>query len=322
MKVGELSFAAADEAFRTSGLVVGFGPFAIRLKIRDDRLPRILHQLYAEYPLLGADDAPVFCEMMIIGERRWRSGFKRSFVIYADGEFRGRSTDLPIALPTLEWTMNYVIATTAHRYLMIHSAVAERGGRAVLMPGDPGSGKSTLCAALLGRGWRLLSDEFVLLRPEDGMLVPMPRPVSLKNRSIELIRDATPELRFGPVISGTPKGDVALAAPPVDSIRRQHEQARPRWVVFPKWRAEAGGPELVPLSRAEAFAELTDHAMNYEISGEAGFHAVSRLVEECDAYRFSFNRLGDALDTIESLYDDTDDTGREATLGIADVRVS
>jgi HprK-related kinase A len=322
VKVGDLSFAAADEAFRTSGLVVGFGPFAFRLKIRDADLTRILHQLYAEYPLLAPADAPVFCEMMIIGERPWRSFFRRSFVIYADGAFRGRSFDLPIALPTLEWTMNYVIATTAHRYLMLHSAVVERSGLAVLMPGDPGSGKSTLCAALLGRGWRLLSDEFVLLRPEDGMLVPMPRPVSLKNRSIELIRHATPELRFGPVISGTPKGDVALAAPPLDSIRRQHEPARPRWVVFPKWQADAPGPQLTALSRAQAFADLTDHAMNYEITGETGFHTVSRLVRDCEAFRFSFNRLDEALDTIETLHDRAAAAENVPGTRIADARAS
>jgi predicted ATPase len=29
----------------------------------------------------------------------------------------------------------------------------------VILPAPPGSGKSTLCAALVTRGWRLLSDE-------------------------------------------------------------------------------------------------------------------------------------------------------------------
>ncbi len=317
MKVGDLSFAAAEEALRTDGLVVTFGPFDVRLKIREPALARALHGLYSDYPLADRSGSVVFCELMLVAERRLKSGFRRGFAVYVDGQFHGRSFDLPLALPTLEWTINFAIATSAHRYLMIHSAVVERGGQALLMPGDPGSGKSTLCAALLGRGWRLLSDEFALLRPEDGWLVPMPRPVSLKNRSVELIREASPGLRFGPITRGTPKGDVTHAAPQADCIRRQHELARPRWIVFPTWQAEASGPDLRRLSRAQAFAEITNHAMNYEILGEIGFHAVRRLVEACDAYRFTFNGLGDALTAIEALGDRDQDLSTGASLANA-----
>lgn len=301
MKVGDLSFADAEEALRTVGLVVTFGPFDVRLKIREPALARAVHALYADYPLVPNGASVLFCELAVVAERRIRSGFRRGFAVYIDGQFHGRSFDLSLALPTLEWTINFAIATSAHRYLMVHSAVVENGGRALLMPGDPGSGKSTLCAALLGRGWRLLSDEFALLRPEDGWLVAMPRPVSLKNRSVELIREASPELRFGPITRGTPKGDVAHAAPRADSIRRQHEPARPRWIVFPTWQADATAPDLQKLSLAQAFSELTNHAMNYETLGEIGFHAVRRMVEACEAYRFTFNRLSDAVQTIEAL---------------------
>ena len=80
----------------------------------------------------------------------------------------------------LEAGLNWCIGNLAHQYLVIHSATLERGGRALLMPAPPGSGKSTLCAALITRGWRLLSDEFALVDPATGLLVPVPRPVALK----------------------------------------------------------------------------------------------------------------------------------------------
>ena len=58
----------------------------------------------------------------------------------------------------------------------------------MLLPAAPGSGKTTLCAGLSLRGWRLLSDEFGLIRPGTTDLVPVPRPMALKNESIDVIR--------------------------------------------------------------------------------------------------------------------------------------
>ena len=66
----------------------------------------------------------------------------------------------------LEWGLNWCVAGHAHQYLMLHAAALERNGRAVILPGDPGAGKSTLTAALMLSGWRLLSDEITLVDRE------------------------------------------------------------------------------------------------------------------------------------------------------------
>ena len=64
----------------------------------------------------------------------------------------------------------------------------------MLLPAPPGAGKSTLCAGLVHRGWRLLSDELALVDMETGLVRGMARPVNLKNKSIEVIRDFAPEI--------------------------------------------------------------------------------------------------------------------------------
>jgi ABC-type cobalamin/Fe3+-siderophores transport system ATPase subunit len=69
----------------------------------------------------------------------------------------------------------------------------ERNGKALLLAGPSGAGKSTLCAALITRGWRLLSDEAAMIRPDDGLIQPYPRPICLKNASIDLIAEAVPD---------------------------------------------------------------------------------------------------------------------------------
>lgn len=78
-----------------------------------------------------------------------------------------------------EWGLNWVVAQNAHQFLVIHAAVVERHGRALIFPGAPGSGKSTLCAALLSRGWRLLSDEMALISRQNGEVTPFFRVLSV-----------------------------------------------------------------------------------------------------------------------------------------------
>jgi hypothetical protein len=54
-----------------------------------------------------------------------------------------------------------------------HAATAVRDGQAVILAGDSATGKSTLLAALLARGWAMLGDEVapVVLRTGGGVIV-------------------------------------------------------------------------------------------------------------------------------------------------------
>jgi hypothetical protein len=176
-----------------------------------------------------------------------------------------------------EWVMNWCVTHRAHSYLIIHAAVLERHGRAVVLPAPPGSGKSTLCAALVTRGWRLLSDEMTLVRLEDGAVLPLPRPVSLKNGSIDVIRAFAPDAVLSPPVENTTKGTIAhLKAPPASIARA--DPARPAFIVFPRY--EAGPPPaLSPLPKARAFMSVAENAFNYQVLGVRGFTALGCLIE-------------------------------------------
>ena len=56
-----------------------------------------------------------------------------------------------------------------------HAGAAARRGRAVLFPGRPGGGKSTLVASLCARGWSYLADEVVPLDPASHVAFPFPQ---------------------------------------------------------------------------------------------------------------------------------------------------
>jgi HprK-related kinase A len=178
--------------------------------------------------------------------------------------------------------------------------VLERNGRALLMPAPSGSGKSTLCAALNFSGWRLLSDELALVDPERCELLPLPRPVSLKNASIGVIRRFAPQVEFGSMVEETAKGIVAHFAPPAAAVRASNMRAQPGWVVFPKY--VAGAPaRLTRLERARAFIQLVENAFNYDIFGAEGFDALAMLVDRSACYTFEYGDLEQAVALFDRL---------------------
>ena len=116
------------------------------------------------------------------------------------------------------------------------------------------------------RGWRLLSDEFGATRMGDGRIVPTPRPIALKNASIEVIRSFASEAVIGPPFPKTRKGTVAHLAPNRRAVEGIYETAFPRLIVFPNYEAGAEvAIEAIPKSRA--MLKLAANSFNYELLG-------------------------------------------------------
>jgi len=199
-----------------------------------------------------------------------------------------------------EWVMNWCVSNKAHSYLIIHAAVLERGGRAFILPAPPGSGKSTLCAALVCRGWRLLSDELALVRPADLAMLPLPRPVSLKNASIDVIRAWDPQAVFGPAVPETSKGTIAHMRAPRASVAAALETARPTHIVFPRYEAGAQ-TRLAPVPKARLFTRVADNAFNYTVLGATGFDTLGRLADACAGFDFGYSSLDEAMAVFDTL---------------------
>ena len=63
--------------------------------------------------------------------------------------------------------------------ILVHATAIAIGGRAVLLRGPSGSGKSDLALRLIDAGARLVSDDYSQLRREDDtILVRAPKPIS------------------------------------------------------------------------------------------------------------------------------------------------
>lgn len=299
MKLGDLSRKDLISVARHEGLHYRNGPFTVR--VRSD-IPDFLEVLAASYPGLPllADDEPSHFRITMSGVKGLRRWFRPQVQFQVDGLQPFEPYPHDHAFPMFEWGFNWCIGSTAHVNLILHSAAVEKAGRAVILPAIPGSGKSTLCAGLVSRGWRLLSDEFAIIRHSDGALLPLPKVAPLKNESIDIVRRYAPQLELGPLFERTRKGTVAHMRPPADSLARQGEVARPRWVIFPHFQS-GQLTRLKPESRAVALTKLTNNSFNYPITMADGFRSLTRLVRDTDCYSLPNGDLDEAVSAIENL---------------------
>ncbi|HEX5126723.1 MAG TPA: HprK-related kinase A [Rhodocyclaceae bacterium] len=297
--LGDLSLAALARQLSGPGLMLRSGPltFSIRSPLPD--VAHTLHLLYADHPQRAYQGYADF----YVGVDR-ASNLRGWIKPQAQFDFDDSLPFKPLprvqAFAMLEWGLNWVIASTCHQYLVIHAAVIERNGLAAILPAPPGSGKSTLCAGLIHRGWRLCSDELTLLTPGSGEVVALARPVNLKNNSIGIIQKFAPESIFGPVVPDTLKGQVAHLRPPRESVLRVNETAVPRWIIFPRWQADSA-PVLQAGSKSHAFIDLASNAFNYNVLGESGFETLAGVIDRCECLSFTYSNLDDAVGIFDRL---------------------
>ncbi len=274
------------------GLFLQTGSFIVKLQTTIPGVREGVGLLYADYPLAPEEFADFHVTLSRpLNLRRW---FKSQVLFQLEGVSPFSPLPYDQSFPMLEWGLNWCVSYHANDYLIIHAAVVEKNGHAAILPAPPGSGKSTLCAALISRGWRLLSDELTLIRISDGAIVPLPRPVSLKNASIAVIKKYVPEAIFSREVADTVKGTVAHMKPSTDSVSRAAETAKPGWIIFPQYQAGAASKlEAIPKSRA--FMRIADNAFNYSLLGQRGFEVLAQVIDESEAYDFTYSVLDEAI---------------------------
>jgi hypothetical protein len=157
-------------------------------------------------------------------------------------------------------------------HLLLHAAAVSLAGHGVLLPGPSGSGKSVSAAALVLAGFDYLTDEAAAIDPETLEIAPYPKPLSLRPPSAQQLGIALPALGH--------LGPPSLAP---SSVLRAHSDGRQvpvRLLLFPRYDPGAIS-ELTPMSRAEAFVEVTNNSFNFVDHGGQWMDMLRRLVMQC-----------------------------------------
>lgn len=281
-------------------LSLRIGPYIYNVQ---SNLPIIAEGIGALYGDFELADASEFVDFNVAIIRNGLTGRLRG-----EAEFLFDKRRPFAAIPTgqayafLEWGMNWCISLQANEYLKLHAAVVSKGDCAFIMPGIPGAGKSTLCAALGLSGWRILSDEHAMINPGTTDVIPICRPVSLKNESIDAIRSFSTKAVFGPVSKKTHKGVVAHMKADLHPESHDAKSIQATTMIFPRYSCDEP-QHLTKRRRTDSFILAAYHSFNYSLLCEAGFEAMKTLIDSVDCYDLVYHDLDWAVRTVNELSD-------------------
>ena len=144
--------------------------------------------------------------------------------------------------------------------LNIHAGAVADGERCILLPGRPGSSKSTLSAALGRSGYTYLSDEVALLAAPDLRVLPVPLAMCVKSTGWNVLAPFYPELASLPVHRRGDGKIVRYLRPPIDPARLNASYAVSR-IVFPRY-APGCTTSLRPLGAVEGLRRLLSECVS------------------------------------------------------------
>ena len=145
---------AAGRAFMAHGVRVG---------IRVNR-PEVLERVQQLFPLgwkpCGARVQSLYS--LIVGGSD-APNLRRFHLLYANEARAARTLELEDIFALLEYEFEMHVAEQASRRVFVHAGAVGWNGRAIVLPGQTRSGKTTLVAALVRAGATYYSDEYAVI---------------------------------------------------------------------------------------------------------------------------------------------------------------
>lgn len=197
--------------------------------------------------------------------------------------------------PFLEWGMNWVTTSYLSTDLLIHAAVLEKDGKAVIFPAPPGSGKSTITAYLMLNGWRLLSDEMTIINLKSRQVLPSVRPVCLKNTSIDLVESWHNKTVLTDRHKDTHKGTVAHLRPTDISFKNKNLACDIAAIIFPKY-TPGNLLSIEEIEKSQVMVKLIDNAFNFNTLGQAAFTSLKEIIDHATCFNVYHNDLSELED--------------------------
>ena len=295
----EIPARSVRTALAGRGLWFDYGAATLRVRSDSAALASQLRAVYHGFPFVD-DGAWADLHVDIERPRKLRRWLAPQVTFRCDGRrpFAPFPSDSP--LPLLEWGSNWLIGQRLNDLLLLHAGAVERDGLALLLPALPGSGKSTLTAALSLRGWRLLSDEFGAFDPETRSFRAMLKPIALKNESIDVIRRFAPDARLGPLFPKTRKGTVAHLGAEGDASRVGTSAHVRRGDPAPLGSRQSD-PAHAVAGRPPVYRTRLQCLQLHDL-GADGFAAAIGLVRRCPAWTLAYSDLGDAIRAIDAVW--------------------
>lgn len=276
------------------------GPFVFALQSPSEEVADHLYDLYRDVPAtLGVTELSDY-SLKVDAPNLLRRYIRPHIVPDPGFHFPAAPLPVPMAPLALEMGMNLCVALQCFRYVIFHAGVVARGDKAVLLAAQSGGGKSTLTAALMDEGFRLMSDEFGILSTEGALLHAYPRPVSLKNESIDIVSDFAGADAVSQRLKDTPKGDIAYRRARADDVAAMAQPAKASLILFPRFQP-GSAPSAKRIEVAEGAMSLIASSPNYDVIGETAFQALAQMLDGARCYELTYDNTADSIQLVEDL---------------------
>ena len=157
----------------------------------------------------------------------------------------------------------------------IHGAVLEFEGKAILLIGAPGAGKSTLAWALLHHGFQYLSDELAPIDLSTLTVYPYPHAICLKKKP-----PAPYALPEGVLYTS---GTIHIPVKQMPSATCTAPQPV-RSLFFVTYDPSAMEPSILPIGRPEGAARLYSNTLNALAHAGAGLGQAISIAKACRCF--------------------------------------
>jgi len=208
--------------------------------------------------------------------------------------YRSRSKSTVVAI-FLERILEYLMAV-CRGGMLLHAAALARDGKALILAGKSGAGKTTLATWLTCHGFDYVSDELLCVDTQAMSLTGFGRPLHIKELGQALFAEVI--ARDGG--SAVMESPIGVHLSPARLGARVESSARPCALVLPSYGAAARF-DLRPLSKAQAVAQLMGCLVNAREQPQHGLPAVLDLVQTVPVFAMSYSDVDQAGPRLQAM---------------------
>ena len=266
-------------------LKTGFGSQSFEIECNNQDAYRLAEFLFFDFPGAAAEQEPKLYDLIYSGSRPMISLWEDDKRLY----FGQNPHHLAVIL------MNEVLYHCIDANLeshALHAGAVIRGNSCIILPGQSGTGKSTLTAWLVAHGYQYLTDELIFLA-DNGTVTPVTRPISLKTGPNHYSWMNLQECDDQIIVS---ENEMMVPHRLLnDTFTPQEPQVT--HIVFPHY-VEGAAMELQPLSPAKSCFMLMQSHVNARNLEGLGVPVLAETVRHCHSYSLTYGRFED----VESIF--------------------